>query len=144
MDIHNLNQRTAAELIGVTARTLRDWTDAPRNADNSYDGTALVRWLVRREAGVELDPVRERARKDKELADKYALENEVRRGTLRRVEEVADLWTRHILSARARLLRLPNDIAAAVEQKYRAVVHAIAKEAVYEALDDLAKSKVGE
>lgn len=138
MDIHRLKQKTAAELLGVTARTLRDWSDAPRNTDGTYDGTVLVRWLVAREAGVELDPVRERARKDKELADKYAAENAVRRGELLPISEAESAWAGFVMNARARLLRLPTDCAALVGSTHGSTVHDAVKRGVHDALRTLA------
>lgn len=69
MDIRRLSQKLAAELLAVTPRTLRDWSDAPRNPDGSYDGPALVAWLLSRDRTGGLDPTQERARRD---ADRIA------------------------------------------------------------------------
>jgi hypothetical protein len=44
----SLAQVTAAWLLGINARTLRDSPDAPRSADGSYNGQALVTWAVAR------------------------------------------------------------------------------------------------
>ena len=86
LNINALSQQAAATLLAVTSRSLRDWEKAgegvPRNADGSYPGPALVAWYVKRQAGPQLDPVRERARRDKEAADKQAMENAVRRNEL--------------------------------------------------------------
>ena len=46
--LRRLNQQSAAWLVGVSARTLRDWVDAPRNDDGSYDGRELVAWAQKR------------------------------------------------------------------------------------------------
>ncbi len=42
--LKRLNQQAAAFLVGVTARTLRDRTDAPRNEDGTYNGPELIAW----------------------------------------------------------------------------------------------------
>lgn len=39
-----LNQQAAGWLIGVPVRTLRDWPEAPRCSDGTYDAAALVAW----------------------------------------------------------------------------------------------------
>lgn len=54
-----------------------------------------------------LNPVQERARKDKELADKVALENQVRRGELIEANVVGAKWKEIMLRVRTRLLRIP-------------------------------------
>lgn len=138
-DIRRLKQQTAAELLGVTARTLRDWTDAPRNADGSYDGPALVAWLVQRHGGSDLDPVHERARRDKEQADRLALENRLRRGEVAPLAEVARAWEAVLQACRLRLLRLPTDCAAAVPPDQAATVQATVRNGVHEALRELSE-----
>ncbi len=42
--LKRLGQQAAAWLIGCTAWALRDWPDAPRNADGTYNGRELVAW----------------------------------------------------------------------------------------------------
>ncbi len=44
----SLPQTVAARLLSTSARTLRKWTDAPRNPDGSYDARALIEWFVAR------------------------------------------------------------------------------------------------
>ncbi len=43
-ELSKLSQQAAAWLIGCTARALRDWPDAPRNPDGTYNGRELVAW----------------------------------------------------------------------------------------------------
>lgn len=139
MDVHSLTQRTAAALLGVTARTLRDWADAPRNTDGTYDGPALVGWLVQRDSGRDLDPVHERARRDKEQADRLALENQLRRGEVAPLADVGRAWAGVLQACRQRLLRLPTDCAAAVTPDQAATVQAAVKRGVHEALRELSE-----
>lgn len=42
--LEKLTQASAARLLGISTRTLRDSYDAPRNGDGSYSGPALVAW----------------------------------------------------------------------------------------------------
>ena len=58
-----------------------------------------------------LDPVKERARKDKEQADKTALENKQRRGELVEVGKVKLLWARLASETKGRLLSIPTRVA---------------------------------
>lgn len=62
----------------------------------------------------ELDRAQESARKDKEIADKYALENAQRRSELLPRDEVAAAVTAAFARVRARLLALPAKIAPLV------------------------------
>jgi phage terminase Nu1 subunit (DNA packaging protein) len=54
-----------------------------------------------------LNPVQERARKDSELADKTALENQVRRGELIEASQVGTKWKEIMLRVRSRMMRIP-------------------------------------
>jgi len=144
MNIHRLNQRLAAEMLSVTARTLRDWPAAPRNGDGTYDGPALVAWYVGREHSDDLDPMRERARRDAEYADKLAMDNAVRRGELARRADVVRAWEDLIAAARSRLLRLPADCRGVVPAECRAAVVPAVRDAVHQALRELAGTGSGE
>lgn len=102
-----LNQQQAASLLGVTARSLRDWADAPRNGDGTYDGPQLVGWYVARERGLigEYDTQRERLAAAQ--AEKVEAENAVRRGELAELSAVAAEWSTAIHACRAKLLSMP-------------------------------------
>ena len=65
----------------------------------SSSGTKLIEGL--------LNPIQERARKDSELADKAALENQLRRGELIETAIIGDKWSEILMRVRSRLLRLP-------------------------------------
>jgi phage terminase Nu1 subunit (DNA packaging protein) len=56
---------------------------------------------------VMLNPIQERARKDKELADKASLENQVRRGELVEASIVGSKWKEIMLRVRSRMMRIP-------------------------------------
>ncbi|MEN9317321.1 MAG: Phage packaging protein Nu1 [Pseudomonadota bacterium] len=107
VELGALNQQQAAALLGVTARSLRDWADAPRNGDGTYDGPMLVQWYVARERGLigEYDTQRERLAAAQ--AEKVEAENAVRRGELAELSAVAEQWSAHIHAARAKLLSMP-------------------------------------
>lgn len=113
--LHRLTQQQAAALIGVTARTLRDWADAPRNLDESYNGPELVQWLLaKRSSKTGLDLEEERARLAKEQADKAALDNAVRRSELADLAAVAEVWGALLAAFRARMLATPSKLAPTV------------------------------
>jgi hypothetical protein len=147
VNIHSLNQKQAAALLSTTPRSLRDWEAAgqglPRNPDGTYPGPALVAWYVARETGEELDPSRERARKDKEAADKLAMENAETRGDLGRVSvmerEIASLLADH----RQNALALPTKLAPALKGLDEERIRARIEDAVYELLGDLADYRPG-
>ena len=85
-----------------------------------------------------IDPVYERARKDKELADKTALENQVRRGELLEVSDVKQIWADHIASAKSGMRSLPSKLAPVVAAETDPnVVNEILLDGVDEALEEL-------
>lgn len=138
MHIFRLSQKVAAELIGVTPRTLRDWTDAPRNEDGTYAGPALVQWLLDRNTPAdEYDDQRQRLAAAQ--AERVERENAVARGDLARRADVVKFWTDCIAAARSRLLALPARIAADLPAEIRPAVLAKSRELVHEALRDLAE-----
>lgn len=130
-DMRNLTQQQAAYLLGITARTLRDWSDAPRNPDRSYDGQALVRWMLERDPAGEYEDQRQRLAAAQ--AEKVERENLVRAGELIEVPEVVRGWGEHIAAARAKLLAMPMKLgpqmlnitdAGVAAGKIRVEVHA--------------------
>jgi len=85
-----------------------------------------------------LDAAYERARKDKELADKTALENQVRRGELLEVSDVKQIWADHIASAKSGMRSLPSKLAPVVAAETDPnVVNEILLDGVDEALEEL-------
>lgn len=139
MNIRKLSQKVAAELLGVHARTLRDWPDPPRNPDGTYPGPELVAWLIERRTPDEPDTEDQRQRLAAAQAEKVEMENAVRRGELAEVAVVGRTVTDLIANARTRLLRLPLDCAAEVPPDQRPAALAAARKAVHEALTALAK-----
>lgn len=136
--VKSLSQQDAAYLLSVTSRTLRDWPDVPRNEDGTYDGAAVVRYLVSRyERDGNFDDQRERLAAAQ--AEKVETENAVRRKELAVVGDVIAVWTDHIIAARAKLLSLPsklaptltnlddpNLIAASIRAEVNAALHELA------------------
>lgn len=109
MNLAALNQTQAAALLSVAPRTLRDWIDAPRNGDGTYPGPALVAYYVAKlGGGTEYDTQRERLAAAQ--AEKVEAENAVRRGELAELSAVAEQWSAHIHSARAKLLSMPSKL----------------------------------
>ncbi|MDW8258615.1 MAG: hypothetical protein RML32_04155 [Gammaproteobacteria bacterium] len=147
LSIHALTQGDAAELLGVTAQTIRRWeTDGsglPRNEDGTYSGPRLVAWALGRERasrGVEtLDPEQERARKDKEQADKIALQNAQTRGELLKRSDVIAQVGAMLASFRARVLVLPEVVGQIVDAATAHRVVPIVRDRVYEALAEIAE-----
>jgi len=123
-----LNQQTAAALAGVSIPTFQNLLKGPypppRSADSTYDVPRLAEWLrdyiIRKNSVITstdsalLNPQQELARKNKELADKTALENETRRGELIETDDVEAAWTDILARVKARMLRLPSAVAPLV------------------------------
>ncbi|WP_238313823.1 hypothetical protein [Methylobacterium crusticola] len=90
-----------------------------------------------------LDPLRERTRKDKELADRTALQNVVARGELVSVADAEATWLAIIGVARERLLALPNKLGPRlVGLRSASEAQAIIEDEVHAALSELADATV--
>ena len=140
MQLTALTQGQAAALLSITPRALREWHDAPRNKDGTYPGPALVAYYVARNGGDDLDLNRERARLAKEQADRTALANAVARGDVIPAAVATQQWTDHIVAARARMLAIPPKYSPQVAGLSDVnVIASILKDAVHEALDELAR-----
>jgi len=138
MNLNSLTQVQAAALLSVAPRTLRDWPDAPRNANGSYPAAALVSFFVLKQTGDELDLTKERARLAKEQADRTSLQNAIARGDVIPTSQAVTQWGNHIMAARAKWLSIPTKAAArCVGLTDVNAIAEILRGVVYEGLEDL-------
>lgn len=148
-----LTQAQAAEVVGLTARRLRQLADEgegpPQTAGGQYDPKELGRWYRQRvmselgvaDDGVAYDYEAERARLTKAQADKTELEAAELAGALVRVEDVEAEWSRLLGASRARLLSLPTKAAprarvAVNDEEAAALIEAEVIEALQELSTD--------
>jgi phage terminase Nu1 subunit (DNA packaging protein) len=163
-----LTKYQAACLIGLSygrlTQLLNEPDPPPREADGTFRTDLLGQWIYRR--GVKsvtgtgkpgprpksfmddendestvmvFNPIQERARKDKELADKTALENQLRRGELVEAATVRKTWVDTMLLVKSRLLRLPFSVAPLiVGQEDQWKVQVVLDEQIRDALSELA------
>lgn len=129
----------------MTPRTLRDWEKSgigfPRNENGTYSGPAIVSWLVSRKSGEdgdELDPQKERARRDKEMADKLALENAERRGELVVLSEVVEHFGGHIDRCCSRLEQIPDALGQFCDPRVASVIVPECRRLIHQARSELA------
>jgi phage terminase Nu1 subunit (DNA packaging protein) len=112
----SINQLSA--LTGSTYRTivarLRDLPPKREDGRSKYYEPKVALPLIYEVGNLDdgkLDPAQERARKDKELADKTAMENAATRGEMLNADRVR-IAVQHILGAvRLRLLAIPSKSA---------------------------------
>jgi hypothetical protein len=98
--MESLSQGSAAWLMGVKPRTLRDRQAAPRNTDGTYNAQSLVAWHLKQGKPIDDDPLLsgndspalERFRNAR--ADREELELAVRREQLIDVEDFL-IWFRN-------------------------------------------------
>jgi len=121
-----ITQSLAAELMGLTARRLRQMCSErdppPKNAEGQFDARQFGLWMMRRAAesvapaadGTSYDYELERARLTKEQADKTALENDLLRGEVVRAALIEQHWSDLCANFRARLVSLPSRLGALV------------------------------
>ena len=142
--ITNLSQIQVATLLGVTPRTLRDWADAPRNADGSYHGPAIVAYFIAKRCGSETEDGErhptQRERLAAAQAEKVEVENRIRRGELCEIELVGAEWDDIVMSARAKFLSLPTKVAPQlIGRTDPNVIRSILKTEIDSALAELAR-----
>jgi len=114
----------AGSFIGVKAQQFLNLQKSPypppRLGNKKYRSDQLGEWFKARilrehtvagDDGERLDPAQENARKNKELADKTALENQVRRGELIEASEVESAWSDIMARVRTRMMRVPSSVA---------------------------------
>ncbi len=159
----HLTGAQAAVFMGISYRHLQQMLmeddPPPRTDDKKYRSDQLGEWIRRRavkkhlgnrrnapvdpdnpDDGVDiLNPVQERARKDKELADKTALENAVRRGELVEGARVAAKWVEILTRVRARMLRIPWAAAPLlVGEDDQVKIQIVVEDQIRDALSELA------
>lgn len=145
-----LHQKQAAALLGVTTRRLRQIDhedDPPLKVDGKYPTEAFSKWLEARilsrlsimDDGEVLDYQQERARLTKAQADHEELKVHQMEGTLIPSEEVNQVWTDKIMSARSTLMALPSKIAPVVMSASTVRdVEDFARDEIFHALNELA------
>jgi phage terminase Nu1 subunit (DNA packaging protein) len=140
--LRKLNQQDAAYILGVTSRSLRDWADAPRNDDGTYDAQALVRWRTEKlEGSGTLDLNAERARLAKWQADKTEQDVELRAGRMLDAEAVQQWVAGMIATARQRLVQLPETVRQIAPPEHGERITREVRRLVHEALAELAASR---
>lgn len=150
MSLHQLSQKDAAELLGTTPRSLRDWEQdgqgIPRNADGTYPPTALVAWWVQRHTGSadDLDAEQERARKDKEAADRLALQNAETRGDVARLSVIERELGMVYADHRANALGIPSRLSPRLVGLNADQIRDRLEGAIYELLTGLADYRPGQ
>lgn len=144
----DVNTRTAADLVarGVITKSTR----------SSYDlNVARVEYIrhlrevaAGREAAQALPPGKidgeqERARKDKEAADRLELQNAVTRGELAPLAEMVSAVTSAFARVRAKILTIPSKVAPlVVGETSTVVVRDVVKNEVHNALEELAGTRL--
>jgi len=94
--------------------------------------------------GDELDPAKERARRDKEAADKLALENAETRGDIARVSVMVQEVGAMLADHRQNALGIPSKLAPALAGLDAANIKERLTDAVYQLLNDLADYQPGQ
>lgn len=127
-----VNKSTLAKIFGVSANTAGKWMGegCPHSKAGhgvEFETVEVLEWMYgerptlnvvknRQVSGPEVekeyyDPEQEKARADKERADKLALENELRRGELVRADDVEQEWVKVLMAIRSAVLALPSNVA---------------------------------
>jgi hypothetical protein len=106
-------------------------------------GISPPRWLrstgttFRGRGGELLDPAQERARKDRALAIRTELQNDIARGRAVLIDDVVGRVTEEYAVVRTRLLALPSKIAGRVPPDARNIVFSVADDEIRQALEEL-------
>ena len=124
------NQGELAEWLGVTRATIHEWQDGGlpytvRDDGNGYHMPSVIRWLHRRETGDENESPKDRLARVQ--ADRVELDIAQQRRVLIPSSEVAETWSRIVMTVRAGILNIPPvahalDATPGVEAKYDLLV----------------------
>lgn len=151
-EVVELTTMQAASFVGVTYRQMQNYLTGPypppRQHNKKHRSDDLGKWLIERTQRAmrveitkdpdKLNATHELARKNKELADKAALENQVRREELIEVGAVKTGWSMILMKVRTRLLSLPTSLAAEIaSESDQANVQEILQNGVNDALTEL-------
>jgi phage terminase Nu1 subunit (DNA packaging protein) len=146
IELAKLNQQQIAWICGVTSRSIRDWADAPRNSDGTYNAQDFIAWFLKR--STLSDDQREfnnqRERLAAAQAEKVEAENLLRRGELVDAQEMIKIWSDVLMAVRSKLLSLPSKIGPQlVNESDTAIIVAKIRAEVYDALAELSEDQSG-
>lgn len=138
-----------AEIMQVTATSVRRWIadgmptvkrgGPGRGKRTAIDLEAAVRWYFHEHVDHDkLDAQRERARRDKESADKLALENARTRGELASIAEIAEWYGGHVDRCTTRLEQVPESLGQMCEARIAAIVVPECRRLIREACEEIA------
>ena len=144
-----LNRTRLAEMFGVTQKTITDWEKMgmpcleknTTRQGNRYSTVDCIAWRFNQlhDTG-DYDLTVERARKEKESADKLQMENQVTRGELVEIADVEKLWSSEFARIKNKLLAIPKKLAPLmVPIKKQGEAHDILTAVCYEALNELSE-----
>jgi phage terminase Nu1 subunit (DNA packaging protein) len=146
IELASLNQQQIAWICGVTSRSVRDWADAPRNSDGTYNAQDFVAWFLKRStlSDEQREFNNQRERLAAAQAEKVEAENLVRRGELVDAQEMMKIWSDVLMAVRSKLLSLPSKIGPQLtNESDTAIIVAKIRAEVYDALAELAEDKSG-
>jgi phage terminase Nu1 subunit (DNA packaging protein) len=142
IELASLNQQQIAWICGVTSRSVRDWADAPRNSDGTYNAQDFVAWFLKRStlSDEQREFNNQRERLAAAQAEKVEAENLVRRGELVDAQEMIKIWSDVLMAIRSKLLSLPSKIGPQlVNEPDTAIIVAKIRAEVYDALTELSE-----
>jgi phage terminase Nu1 subunit (DNA packaging protein) len=141
-----------AKLFMISERRVQQLTKEkilPQVSRGNYDAVttiqSYVRYLGERiKSGDDADLQKERALLTRAQRETAELELALMKGELHKSEDVMRVWTENVMNCRLRLLAIPTKIAPILAENSDAQsVQEILKEAIYEAIDELAEYNKG-
>ena len=139
-NVHDLTQKEIAELLSVSARTVREWhaEGLPRLGTGNYDGAAVVSW---HSAGDEAF-ADQRQRLAAAQAEKVEADNALRRREVADVAAVGAMMATANAAVRAKFLSMPSKLGALLVNITDAnVIAGRIKTEIYAALAELADAE---
>ena len=141
-----VNKRNLSAILGVTESSLTTWQNEEqlpinqvpkrRGQEQLYDTVEVIRWMIARAAGDDLNA--EKTRLTREQADKTAIENARLRAELVPAVLVERAWGKMLGAFRARLLRLPAQLATSlVNETEHSGFQRVLRRGVHDCLNEL-------
>lgn len=142
-NIYAANQTEAAKCLGISPRTLREWVEAPRNKDRSYEIPALIEWRTKKRVRDECakfgvddpdvdSPSLERWREAKADREEIRLAEDMRQVV--RVGDVRGLWVKVLSSLRQTFTGLGSQLAPSLAHRDAHDIKVVLDERITEAM----------
>jgi phage terminase Nu1 subunit (DNA packaging protein) len=137
-----------AIILGNNEKTIFRWQkeglpieqQGSRGKESKFDTEKVIHWLMNRSNSTDEELKKSRIRMANAQAEKTEIEIEEMRNNLIALDKMKDLWAGVLGKFRARILSIPSRLTPQIAiQRDPKMIEKLIKEALYEALNELAE-----